>query len=164
MNKKFYLVSSIVGNEILFIVIAVILTSCSQSESPKNLVGNWIGVQSVSTRYLDNENNFCFITDSLQVLITIQNDGKVSGHIGNSKFINCSVRRNTGWLGKIFHIGTENGIDGFLTGRFNNHDKSMVKIIKIPFTVVDSTMKGTIFMINNSEMLPLIYTLRLKRM
>ena len=40
----------------------------------------------------------------------------------------------------------------------------MVKIIKIPFTIVDSTMKGIIFMINNSEMLPIIYTLELKRM
>ena len=130
---------------------------------PQNLLGNWSGIQCVSTRYLDKKNNFCFINDSLPVLISIQNDGKISGYIGISKFIYCKVSQNTGWFGKNLHIGTENGMDGFLSGKFNIHDKYWVKIIKTPFNIDDSIMEGTIFMTNNSEMLPIIYFLKLRK-
>ena len=90
------------------------MSSCSQSELNKDLIGSWEGIQSVSTRYLDDKNNFYFINDSLPVLISIKNDRTVLGNIGNSKFIKCRVSRNTNWFGKNLHIGTENVISGFL--------------------------------------------------
>jgi hypothetical protein len=153
----------IIAWKIFLVLSGLILNACKQGELPEYIIGNWEGTESVSTRYLDNSNQFIFVNDSLPVSMTIQNNRIVTGYIGNVKFIKCIVRNNNGWLGKKFHIGTETVIDGFLSGKFNIHDKYQVKIIKMPFNIDDSTLNGTLFMNNYAEMLPIIYHLNLKR-
>jgi hypothetical protein len=152
-----------VGNTLFLVIIAVISCSCGEWKMPENLPGNWIGKQSVSIRYTDHENNFHFTNDSLPVVINILQDGTVTGFIGKSKFVNCRVTQNRGRIGKILHIATDFGIEGFLSGKLNIQDKYGLKKIAIPFNIEDSLIKGTIFMTNNSEMLPIVYNLQLKK-
>jgi hypothetical protein len=163
MRNQFDCPTPGVSGTILMVIVAVTLSACSQWKMPEALAGSWSGVQSVSTRYTDKEHKFCFIEDTLPVMITIRPDGKVSGFVGPSKFVNCKVDKNRGWLGKILHIATDFGIEGFLSGKLNMQDKQSVKKIAIPFNIEDSSMNGTIFLTNQAEMLPIVYTLHLKK-
>jgi hypothetical protein len=146
----------------LFLIIPLMF-SCIKSEKQNYIFGSWEGMNSISTRYLNASNNFVFINDSVPINITINKDSIVTGYIGNSRFIKCKLSKNTGLIGKVIHMGTEVGIIGFISGRFNKYDTCSVKIINIPFTNNDSLLSGTIFMRNTNEMLPLVYELKLRK-
>ncbi len=127
---------TIIIRTIIIVVMAMIVSSCGQWKMPENLVGEWNGIQSVSTRYVDKGNNFCFIADTLQVVINIHQDGMVSGFIGSTRFIDCRINKNRGWFGKILHIATDFSIEGFLVGKLNDKDNTVIK--KIGLFIISS--------------------------
>jgi hypothetical protein len=128
---------------------------------PHNHIGNWIGRELATTRYVDEKGKYCFVDDSLSVIINIQQDGKVSGSVGSLGFVDCRVEENRGWFGRMLHLGTDLRIAGYLEGRMNTYDKDTLKEISIPFDVEEFRLSGSIFKTNNSDMFPMVPLLKL---
>jgi hypothetical protein len=148
---------------IILVIMTTMLQSCSQWKMPENQIGHWGGMELVTTRYVDENGKFCFVDDSLPVIINIQRDGKVSGFVGRSEFVDCRVNENRGWFGRLLHIATDLKIDGYIEGRLNTKDKDTLKEISIPFSIEESRLRGSIFKTNNSEMFPIVPYLRLNK-
>jgi hypothetical protein len=148
---------------IILVIMTTMLQSCSQWKMPENLIGHWGGMELVTTRCVGENGKFCFIDDSLPVIINIQRDGNVSGFVGRSGFVGCRVSENRGWFLRMLHWSTDFEIDGYLEGRFNTKDKDTLKEISVPFSIEESRLRGSIFKTNNSEMFPIVPYLRLNK-
>jgi hypothetical protein len=133
-----------------------IISSCSSNVSLLNdtnfggnqLPGNWKGAQPISVRYTSGFMSYTFIrsTDTLPSIIQIDEQGKVTGSIGNAAFSEAKVKKNRGALGRKFNLATDYVIKGKLIGFTFSGDSIPEKEISIPLELENGYLKGDIFM------------------
>ena len=140
------------------------LTICSCGVStprihvPNSLVGEWRGKQKVTVRYRIN-GKWVFVGSQqlVGVNLTIAEDGKVTGKVGDASFEQCAVLQNRGWLLRKLNMATDFEIKGNLIGQTFPGDTLYNKGIQFPFYLTpDGHLKGDIFQKQGWGVFPLI--------
>ncbi len=110
---------------------------------PNYLVGKWVGKAHILSSFDKSDNSNNQTEQIINIQLTIQQDGQVSGKIGDAQLIGCRVSKNRGWLGKKLNYWTDyivnkGRLDGYVTARdkFNNRE------ISIPFNIIDGRLNG----------------------
>ena len=135
--KKLFIISAI-------LILFQISFAIDKKVVPDSLIGTWQGKCKV---YLPVSKNpkLAKENDSVSVVITIHEDGKVEGKVGAAEMVNCYFQRNRGWFGKLLNIKTDFIIKGgHLTGSLYPTDSVRVKTFTLPFNIVDGKMQGSI--------------------
>lgn len=144
--KSLRVTVAIAGILFLLVVGYSVIETFSVWKVPESLTGNWVGKQKVTIRY-HNHGKYSFITtpDSVEFILSIKENGNVSGSLGSANFEGCSVFKNRGWVGRKLNIKTDYIITGKLAGVIANVDSLADKKISIPFRLADNTILGSIF-------------------
>ncbi len=110
-----------------------------------DLHGTWQGKGRVFQSHFTRNSADSCKTDSVNIFITIYKDNRVSGNIGEAEFVDCIVKRNRSWLGRLLNFKTDYIITGgTIRGNIVPVDTVLQKKITIPFNIVDNNIKGTL--------------------
>ena len=101
---------------------------------PSELVGRWTGEARIIVSWCQQK--------KLPIDITIASDGAVAGTIGDAKLKNARIKKNRGFLGRLFHIKTDYIIRGELVGPIVAREKITRKSLSIPFNLVEGELRG----------------------
>jgi hypothetical protein len=144
---------------ILFILIVTytsfFISACDEWKVPKELQGTWSSRTYLKVRYDDENGKYKFVGDTINISITIDQDGFVSGSVGNAELKNCRIEQNRGWFGKTFNLATDYRFIGSLPGKIFSADLSGDKEISAPFNINSETTTGTIFMGSGFAIFPM---------
>jgi hypothetical protein len=112
------------------------------------LPGNWIGKQKISVRYTTGFMDYTFVKsqDSVLTELYIEENGKVTGKVGNAEFKEAKVKKNRGSLGRKLNLATDYVIRGQLNGSTFEGDSIREKEISIPLYFENGKLKGDLFM------------------
>ena len=156
MNPKSH-PSHSVGIFVPFLIFGTVLVvSCGEWVMPNSLVGTWVAQQVVSVRYESGFMSFRFAKDSVNIAVTIHENGSVTGTVGGAKFEDCSVASNRGWFGRTFNLGTDYAVAGRLSGSIFGQDTLLAKEINILFSVKDGIVEGAIFQKQGVGVFPMV--------
>ena len=144
--------------KLIFFICFVI--SCSAQKpnlSRSNLVGTWSCKEKVTVRYKIGFLKYQFVTapDSVEVNFSIDENGKFSGTVGNSKFKNCVVKKNRGAIGRKINRFTDYVVRGKLEGKIFSDDISKQKFISFPFNLTDKKLSGSVFHLKGFDLYPM---------
>ena len=82
--------------------------------------------------------------DYFEISIIINKDCVVEGRIGNAKFVNCVVKKNRSWFGRLIKIRTDYIIThGYLDGKINSLDNETKRVFTIPFNIYENNLQGS---------------------
>ncbi|MBK7667526.1 MAG: hypothetical protein IPJ32_09430 [Sphingobacteriaceae bacterium] len=124
----------------------LLFASCKQWEVPALLIGKWESKQKVTVRTKE-KGKYVFINapDSILLQFSIDENGNVSGHLGDATLENCTVQKNRGEFGKALNLATDYVIKGNLKGAIFSADPYLTKEISAPFDVKNNKMEGSFF-------------------
>lgn len=133
----------------------LLFASCKEWEVPATLIGKWESKQKVTVRTKE-KGKYIFINapDSIQLQFTIDENGNVSGHLGDAVFEKCKVKKNRGELGKALNLATDYVIKGELKGAIFPNDPHLTKEISAPFDVKNNKMEGSFFQMFGLDLYP----------
>ncbi len=133
---------------ILFLGLLLSITLLSEVVLGKGLsdiCGTWQGKGRVFQSHFTRSSADSCKTDSVDIFLVIHPDNRVSGHIGKAEFVDCIVKKNRGWLGRLLNFKTDYIITGgTIAGNIVPVDTVIQKKITIPFNIVDNNIKGTL--------------------
>lgn len=126
----------------------ILQPSNSQAWQPDStLTGNWQCRSEIFADFKKGVYPSKEPEDIIELSITINTDGKVSGTIGNAHFVNCRINKNRTWLGRTLHMRTDYIITGgYLEGKINSLDPGPKRTFTIPFNLADNSLKGSFMM------------------
>ena len=128
---------------------------------PPELVGTWSGSVEIFGPFKAEPYPSKSPDDHQRVVITIHADGTVEGKIGNAVFLNSTVHKNRGWLGRKMNLKTDFLVcGGVLQGKVTPRDKGTDSRFTIPFNMVEGGLRGTIMLLPK---FPLTRPLNLRR-
>jgi len=139
-----------------------ILTACSECVMPGDLPGTYTGKQRVMIRY-DRGRQYIYQDDYVLMSLFIDSKGKVCGMVGGATFEGCTVTQNRGWIERQLGIKTDFLIKGMLKGNTFEKDTLVNKDISIPFNIINSELKGSLFLVTKGDSFPIISTLKLQK-
>lgn len=133
----------------------LLFVSCKQWEVPALLVGKWESKQKVTVRTKE-KGKYVFINapDSILLQFSIDENGNVSGHLGDATLENCKVQKNRGEFGKALNLATDYVIKGNLKGAIFSADPHLTKEISAPFDVKNNKMEGSFFQMFGLDLFP----------
>jgi hypothetical protein len=85
------------------------------------------------------------VPQGVETVLHISADGKVTGQVGGAELSDCVVDANRGWFGRLLNIKTDFIIRGKIIGAVAIGSESGTNTINAPFNLLDSRIKGTIF-------------------
>lgn len=107
------------------------------------IVGTW----KATPRY-----NLAGETYMVNLQIHIDEEGMVTGHVGNAQLIDCTFKRNRTRFEKLLNFKTDYIIMGSLEGAINDSDVNNARSITMPLSIKDGVLRGTVF-----DILPMKY-------
>jgi len=122
-----------------------LLFSCGEWVLPKELVGHWKSNQEVTVRFKEKGKPFQFISQPVEINLSIKEDGTMEGKIGNALLTGYKVIKNRSWFGRQFDLATDYHITGKIIGKVFDSDPLLEKEFNFPFDMDDNTITGTIF-------------------
>ena len=134
----------------------LLFASCKQWEVPALLIGKWESKQKVTVRTKE-KGKYVFINapDSILLQFSIDENGNVTGHLGDATLENCKVQKNLGEFGKALNLATDYVIKGNLKGAIFSADPYLTKEISAPFDVKNNKMEGSFFQLFGLDLYPL---------
>ena len=99
--------------------------------------------------------NYTFVSDTAEISLIINDQGKVSGTLGGASFQECSVSKNRNELEKKLNMATDLVIKGKLIGYIFSKDTISEKKISIPFNSENNSATGTIFQKEGLDLFPM---------
>ena len=82
---------------------------------------------------------------AVPLAITIHEDARVTGTVGDAELVDCVLKRNRGDLGRQLNVASDYIImDGYLDGPIIPGDEELRKEFTIPFNIVDGHMQGSV--------------------
>jgi len=132
---------------VLIALFAVINRSLLDKWRPQEtLVGKWTGQAEIFSEFKKGESPSTFPEDWINIEITINEDGSVTGMVGDAKMENCSIKLNRNQFEKALGIKTDYIINGGdLVNGINEEDQSARRNISIPFDIKDGKISGSLF-------------------
>ena len=168
IGMKYKLINSgliiLAGIPLLLILIHYIESAFPYS-IPGSLIGDWKSTQKVTIRF-NTGGNYSFKTSAVPVplQITILQDGRVAGTIGDAVFKDCSLHKNQGWVNKLINFSTDFMIIGAISGKIFPDDTLCVKGIRFPFyQVAGNTVHATMFQSKGMDIFPMADILLVKQ-
>jgi hypothetical protein len=145
---------------IALIISTLTFSACDNHNLSESLTGTYTGNSRIISRYY-KDGQYIFYEDNVDVSIQITSNQIVSGHVGRAVFEDCKVLKNRGWIGRQLNIKTDFLITGKLLGSTFSRDSILNKDISIPFNSGNGELKGSLFLTNKEQNLPIISILRL---
>jgi hypothetical protein len=155
MKRKY--IYLIIAAAIILPVILNFIQSALPWTIPQSIVGDWTSKQKVTARFHNNgKYEIKKSRDSVTVILTIKENGSVTGNIGAAVFEDCFVNKNQGWIKKFINFSTDYTINGKIKGNIFPEDTISIKGIRFPFyTITDSTIDATIFQSKGMDIFPI---------
>lgn len=153
MNKKVFgirLKVIIIALTILVVLIPIsvaINRSLLDNWTPQEpLVGKWTGKSEIYADFKKGQSPSEFPEDSINIEIKINEDGSVTGIIGDAEMENCRIKLNRNRFERLLGIKTDYIIDGgYLKNGINKDDMKTKRNISIPFDLKDGKISGSLF-------------------
>lgn len=136
---------------------------------PAALLGAWHGEATVRLPIVFEPEPDSDPTDDvllpLAIDITIDEDGTVTGTVGDAELVDCVLKQNRSELGRQLNIATDYIVmDGYLAGAIVIEDETPEKNITIPVNLVDGQLRGSLFWVKAWKYpLPLLSRLELNK-
>ena len=149
----------------IFVGLFLICSNAFAWHPPDILIGTWFNKAEVFAAFKKDQYPSKNPADSIEIEITINPDGTVTGTVGNATLENCKIGKNRSWLGRFLKIRTDYIIHkGHLSGKIVQDDKETRRNFTIPFNIVDDQLVGG-FMVKKAWKYPepMFPRLRLKR-
>lgn len=129
------------------ILLSILFSSISHAEDRAHpLAATWSGAQKVTVRYrAEGEFRFLAAPDSVDLRLTVGEDGRIDGRLGSAVFADCGLRSNRGWLGRTLNLKTDYIIRGRLLGAIFPNDPYHDKEISFPFNAAGGKISGSLF-------------------
>ncbi|MHC1784173.1 MAG: hypothetical protein AB9891_15710 [Anaerolineaceae bacterium] len=145
------------GFFLLVIIIAIVSISVTINRRlldnwtpPDSLIGKWTGVSEVFAPFKVGESPSEYPEDWINIEISIDPAGEVTGKVGQAEFVDCTVKQNRNWFEKSIGIKTDYVIrDCYIQNGIVQSDTAKKRDISIPFSVIGSEIKGSIFEMEN---------------
>ncbi len=134
----------------------LLFVSCKEWEVPAALIGKWQCRQKVTVRTKEN-GKYVFLNapDSLVLQFSIDENGNLSGKLGDGTFTNCKVMKNRNDLERKLKLATDYVIKGELNGAIFPGDPHLNKEISAPFDVKNNKMTGSLFQMFGLDLYPI---------
>src|ERR1035438_8996153 len=120
----------------LALVLPVLSSYASKSVLTPDQVGHWEGNARIIMTWCQATN--------LPVKLDIQEDGRVTGAVGDARLAEGSFRKNRGWLGRTLHMKTEYLIPGKLDGPIVSAEGVTRARVMMPLHLDDGFIKGSV--------------------
>jgi len=89
---------------------------------------------------------------AVSITVTIHDDARVTGAVGDAELVNCVLKYNRDELGRQLNIASDYiVIDGYLQGSIIPGDEELYKDFTIPFNVVDGHIQGSIMWLQKGK-------------
>lgn len=130
-----------------FLTVVILLSSLPKSglawQPDSVLIGTWSGKAEVFAPFKKGEYPSTYPEDYMEIVINIDENGNVTGHVGDAVFTNCVVTKNRGWLCKKLNWRTDYIVThGTLDGPLVPADQETTRDFTIPFNIVDGKLDG----------------------
>lgn len=110
------------------------------------LVGKWSGKSEIFSDFKKGQSPSTFPEDLINIDITINDDGSVTGFIGDAEMENCKIQLNRNRFEKLLGIKTDYIVSGgFIKNGISDNDNKTMRDISILFDLIDGEIKGSIF-------------------
>jgi hypothetical protein len=107
------------------------------------LIGSWSGKAEIFAPFKKGEYPSSYPEDYMEIVINIDENGNVTGHVGDAVFTNCVVTKNRGWLCKKLNWRSDYIVThGTLDGPIVPADQETKRDFTIPFNIVDGKLHG----------------------
>ena len=103
---------------------------------PAAFIGEWSGQADIIVTWCS--------APMLEVHVTIDSTGRVTGRVGDAELVDGRLRRNRGALGRWLKVKTDYIIEGKLVGPIVARDLIVRDGVKIPLNFTDSTFVGSV--------------------
>ncbi len=152
MNKKILGIQ--LKTIIIFFIIMLILipvsVTCNRSvmsnfTPSQSLIGKWTGECEISAPFKKGQSPSPYEEDWINIEIIIEEDGSVTGIIGDAQLIGCTVQQNRTRFEKLINIKADYIITGSLKNGITEKDTVIERNINMPFNISDKELKGSIF-------------------
>jgi hypothetical protein len=113
---------------------------------PDSLVGKWEGSSEVFAPFKIGESPSEYPEDWINIEISIDPAGGVTGNVGHAEFVGCVVKQNRNWFERFIGIKNDYVIrDCYIKNGIVQADTIDKREISIPFNVTGNEIKGSIF-------------------
>lgn len=152
------------AKDLFKILIPFILTlsACTEWTIPADLPGIYSGKDRAVIRY-DRGGQYIFVDEYATISLNIDNNGSVTGMVGEATFEECNVIQNRGWVARQLNIKTDFLIRGMLKGNIFDKDTITIKEITFPFNMVNGELRGSLFMSAKEQSFPIFSILKLQK-
>lgn len=111
---------------------------------PATITGTWLSSQIITIRFEDEAGKEMFVSDTVLIRISIDANGILTGTCGRATFSGGRIRENRNWFGNLFNLGTDYVFEGQLTRKIFDTDPLPEKEIKMPFSLLEGYLQGTL--------------------
>ena len=134
---------------ILLTLLAILLPAftllASETATVSDSAGQWHGKTRFRGISYEEATQKKLVPQDVETVLHISADGKVTGQVGGAELSDCVVDANRGWFGRLLNIKTDFIIRGKIIGAVAIGSESGTNTINAPFNLLDSRIKGTIF-------------------
>ncbi|HPG41713.1 MAG TPA: hypothetical protein PLP19_20660 [bacterium] len=125
------------------ILLAALPLSVSAWQPDSVVIGTWSGTAEIFAPFKKGEYPSPYPEDYMEIVITVDENGNVTGHVGDAVFTNCVVTKNRGWLCKKLNWRSDYIVThGTLDGPIVPADQETKRDFTIPFNIVDGKLHG----------------------
>ncbi|MFI5357802.1 MAG: hypothetical protein ACHQ4G_10745 [Opitutales bacterium] len=113
----------------------------------RHLVGTWRGRNRFFGLRQEEISSGSVEAKFVEVTLTIEADGRVTGQIGGATLRECTIRANRGRLGRLLHVKTDFIICGKLVGSVAPLSEGGSHVINAPVNLDGGRMTGSVFVL-----------------
>ena len=134
LNIKYLLLALICMIALVFIGVSINHQMLEKWQPDQSITGTWIG--SGETRQFGN-------LESIEIMMTIDESGIVSGTVGEALLEECVIKLNRNDFERFINVKNDYIIrEGKVSGMINSRDDIAYRDISMPFNIIDDTIKA----------------------